>query len=255
VTEPRIWDCVTYFDELDHLQARFEVLDGLVAGHIVCEGDATHQGAPKELLLGGVDLPDNVIRLASWLRAMDPRDPWRLENAQRDYIGHYVQRMGDFRPDDILIVADVDEHVNPEVIPLLAGATAEGPISLGMRMMYFGLDWEDDSLPYGWLHPKALRVRDIPASLSELRLAHAPGHHHPVHHRAMMRAGWHISYTGGPERRAAKLRAYAHAEQNNPETHARIATAHETGIGPNGEQLVAVTDWAGIPEPLVRRFG
>lgn len=256
--EPRIWDCVTYFDELDHLQARFEVLDGLVAGHIVCEGSHTHQGDPKGLSLDRAELPDHVVRLVADLGGYN--EPWARENAQRDYISTYVKALTQpacdlYDPDDILLVCDVDEHVNPEVIPLLAGATAEGPISLGMRMMYFGLDWEDDSLPYGWLHPKAMRVRDIPASLSELRLAHAPGHHQPVHHRAMMRAGWHISYTGGPERRAAKLRAYAHAEQNNPTTHARIATAHETGIGPNGEKLVAVTDWAGIPEALVRRFG
>ena len=50
----KIIDCVTYYDELDHLQARFEMLDGLVDLHVVCEGTHTHQGDPKPLHLDGV---------------------------------------------------------------------------------------------------------------------------------------------------------------------------------------------------------
>lgn len=256
ISGPRVWDCVTYFDELDHLQARFEMLRYVVDGHIVCEGDATHQGDPKPLHLDGVDLPDNVIRLSAWLSRFGDVDPWMRERAQRDYIGTYVARMeGDlFAPDDILMVCDVDEHVNPEAVQFLDSATRDGPVFLAMRMLYYGLDWElpGPSDTFGpWWHPRALRVRDLPRSLSALRL----GEVGLEVERGVAGAGWHVSYTGGPERRAAKLRAYAHAENNTVEGHARIATAHETGIGPNGEQLVRVTDHEGIPEALVRRFG
>lgn len=240
------------FDETDHLSARFELLDGLVEGHVVVEGTHTHQGEPLGPSIAGSRwLPDNAIMCLADLGSYT--EPWDREHAQRDFIGTYVKAMvGEvFEPDDILVVCDADEHVNPEIVPLLAEATDEGPVALSMQMCYYGLDWEDANLSPGWLHARALRVRDLPASLSELRLSHTGG----GPQRVIVGAGWHISYVGGPARRAAKLRAYAHAEQNNPETHARIATAHETGIGPNGEKLVAVTDWAGIPEPLVRRFG
>lgn len=247
MTEPRIWDCVTYFDELDHLQARFEMLDGLVAGHIVCEGTHTHQGDPKHPRAAGSSwLPGNAIMCLADLSGYS--EPWDREHAQRDFIGTYVQALtGDvFEPDDILMVCDVDEHVNPEAVPFLAAATEPGPVFLRMRMCYYGLAWEHDT-PMGWCHPRALRVRDLPRSLSALRESEVT--------RGVWGAGWHVSYTGGPERRAAKLRAYAHAEQNNPDTHALIATAHETGIGPNGETLTPLTDHSGIPEALVRRFG
>lgn len=264
VAGPRVWDCVPFFDEIEHLQARFELLEYVVDGHIVVEGTHTHQGDPKPLHLDGVDLPDNVIRcvadlsdagLGDYLSQYGPE--WAREHAQRDYVGHYarwmsapVEHIYDARPllapDDILLVCDVDEHVNPGVIKYLPHAldVADGPVGLIMRMFYYGLTWED---PNPWLHPRALRVRDLPDSLSVLREG--------IIVKAVAGSGWHVSYTGGPERRAAKLRAYAHAEQNNPDTHALIATAHETGIGPNGEELVAVTDLEGVPEALVRRFG
>lgn len=245
IAGPKVWLCVTYFDELDHLQAQLELLEYVVDGFIVCEGTHTHQGDPKPLHLDGVALPDTVIRLVAELGELD--DPWARENAQRDTIGTYVQTVNCLvRPDDILVVCDVDEILNPEAVKFLDSATTDGPIALQMRMLYYGLDWEDPG-PLGWLHPRALRVRDLPESLSALRESEVT--------RFVAHSGWHISYTGGPEKRAAKLRAYAHAEQNNPDTHALIATAHETGIGPNGEELVRVTDLEGVPEALVRRFG
>lgn len=245
ISGPKVWDCVTYFDELDHLQARFEMLRYVVDGHIVCEGTHTHQGDPKELHLDGADLPGNVVRLVADLS--DLGEPWDREHAQRDYIGAYVRAVPSlYGPDDILVVVDADEHTNPEVVPLLAAATEPGPISLRQRLFYYGLAWEHVT-DLGWVHPRALRVRDLPESLSALRESEVT--------RMMVGAGWHVSYVGGPERRAAKLRAFAHAEQNNPDTHALIATAHETGIGPNGEELVRVTDLDGVPEALVRRFG
>lgn len=247
IAGPKVWLCVTYFDELDHLQAQLELLEYVVDGFIVCEGTHTHQGDPKPLHLDGVDLPDTVIRCVADLS--DYEKPWDREHAQRDYIGITARSMldwGNFAPDDILVVCDVDEILNPEAVKFLDSATEDGPISLQMRMLYYGLGWEDPG-PLGWLHPRALRVRDLPESLSALRESEVT--------RFVAHSGWHISYWGGPEKRAAKLRAYAHAEQNNASTHALIATAHETGIGPNGEQLVRVTDLEGVPEALVRRFG
>lgn len=253
---PKVYDCVTYYDEIEHLQARFELLRYCVDGFIVCEGTHTHQGEPKPLFLDGVDLPDNVIRLVADLGGYT--EPWDREHAQRDYIGQYVKGFTTvearlFDPDDIVTVCDVDEHINPRVVDYLPNATREGPVALAMRMFYYGLTWEDpgpsEYVQLGWLHPRAMRVRDIPESLSVLRETASE------QFKAVVGSGWHISYTGGPERRAAKLRAYAHAEQNNPDTHALMETAHETGIGPNGEELVRVTDLEGVPEALVRRFG
>lgn len=249
IAGPKVWFCATYFDELDHLQAQLEMLEYSVDGFILCEGTRTHQGDLKPLYLDFVEklagLPDTVVRLVADLSDYD--EPWDRENAQRDYIGQYVRALPSlYAPDDILVVVDIDEHLNPGVVKYIPHAldVAEGPVALAMRMHYYGLGWED---PQVWLHPRALRVRDLPESLSALREG--------IVTKAVHGAGWHISYTGGPERRAAKLRAYAHAEQNNETTHALIATAHETGIGPNGEELVRVTDLDGVPEALVRRFG
>lgn len=243
----RVWVAMPFHDEIDHLQAQVELLRYHVDGFIVVEGTHTHQGDPKPLHLDGVDLPDNVVRCVADLSDYD--EPWARERAQRDYIGYYVRACIDagqvFDPDDIVVSVDVDEHLNPDAVKFLAAATEAGPVFLRMRMFYYGLAWEDPN-PLGWVHPRAMRARDLPRSLSALRESEVA--------RGMWGAGWHVSYTGGPQRRSAKLRAFAHAEKNTPADHARMAIAHETGIGPNGEQLVPVTDLEGVPEALVRRF-
>jgi beta-1,4-mannosyl-glycoprotein beta-1,4-N-acetylglucosaminyltransferase len=252
---PKVYDCFTYFDEIEHLEARLELLRYSVDGFIVCEGTHTHQGEPKPLHLDGVDLPDNVIRLVADLGSYT--EPWDREHAQRDYIGQYIwsgilTEGSPFNLDDIITVCDVDEILNPRVVDYLPNATRNGPVALAMKMYYYGLSWEDPGpsadVSLAWLHPRAMRIKHMPASLSELRESAGS------EFNAVVGGGWHISYWGGPWRRAAKLRAYAHAEQNNPETHALMKTADATGIGPNGEELVAVTDWEGIPDALTKRF-
>jgi beta-1,4-mannosyl-glycoprotein beta-1,4-N-acetylglucosaminyltransferase len=249
---PKVFDTCTYYDEIEHLEARLELLRYSVDGFIVCEGTHTHQGEPKPLYLDGVDLPDNVIRLVADLGSHT--EPWDREHAQRDFIGAYVRSLpGTFGPDDVITVCDVDEILNPRVVDYLPNATREGPVALAQRLFYYGLDWEDPGpsadVCLAWLHPRAMRVKDMPESLSALREQAS------AEFKAVVGSGWHVSYWGGAERRAAKLRAFAHAEKNDPDTHALMETAHETGIGPNGEELVRVTDLEGIPEPLLRRFG
>lgn len=243
----RIFDCVTFHDEADHLAARVEMLDGLVECHLVVEGTHTHQGEPRKAFPGSAAFaghPEVSFGIAD-LSGHD--DPWGRERAQRDFIAHWVSHLAD--PDDLLLVCDVDEHINPDIIDAAIQATEAGPVSLGMRMLYYGLDWEDarpDGIPR-WQHPRALRVRDLPSSLSALREA--------PQQRVLYGAGWHVSYTGGPDRRLRKLSEFAHTECNDDVGRQRVANGHITGTGPNGEQLEAVTDRAGIPEPLVRRFG
>lgn len=228
-------DLCPFFNETEVLRARVCLLTGTWTNTYVAEAHVTHQGEPKPLYLDGTDLP--VGRMVADLSGHT--DNWSRERAQRDALrDHPVVDHVD--PDDLVLSCDVDELIDPKALPRIAEATEHGPVRLGMRMFYYGLDWED---PAGWGHPVAFRARDLPDSLSELRLRPGlPG---------LPGCGWHVSYVGGRKRRRAKVEAFAHAENRAPEVWQRIETGDETGVGPNGEQLVPATD---VPDILRRAF-
>lgn len=247
----KVIDVVPFYNEADILAARVKLLEGHVDRHIVIEANLTHQGDHKPLHLDGVeppivDLP--IVRYVADLR--DQPDDWSRERAQRDLgtalIEHLSTIIGyeDVALDDLVLSCDVDELVNPAALPAIAEATEHAPVRLGMRMLYYGLDWE---WPVGWAHPAAFRVRDLaPDGLSWMRTKGS----YPV----LPGCGWHVSYFGGRERRRTKVEAFAHRENRAPDVWARIQTGDETGTGPNGEKLTRV-DPASIPDALREALG
>lgn len=246
----KVFDCVTFNGEVDHLAARIELLDGLVDAHLVVEGTHTHQGAERETFAhpGLIDATAGHPVSFGLADLSGYADSWARERAQRDFIGPWVTHLAE--PDDLVLVSDVDEHINPYVLASAIRATVDGPVSLGMRMLYYGLNWEDvgpnPPLPR-WLHPRAMRARHLPASLSALREAPQAS--------ILFGAGWHVSYTGLAEDRVRKLAQFAHTECNDDEHRQRVSVGDISGIGPNGEQLSPVTSRDGIPDALTRRFG
>src|SRR5690606_38535866 len=117
---------------------------------------------------------------------------------------------------------DLDEIVDPDAITRIWDATEHGPVSLGMRMIYYGRREN----PHPWPAAKAFRARHTPESLSDLRLSQCP---------LVPGCRWPLSYLGDAARRRTKVEAFAHAETRHPTTWARIARGWD---GPNGEHLV-----------------
>lgn len=236
----KVIDICPFYNEVDILAARVNLLAGHVDRHIVIEADLTHQGDPKPLYLDGTDLP--IERHVATIAGLG--DDWLREREQRDY-GTRVLGPG-ITTDDLFLSCDVDELVNPAALPAIVEATELGPVRLGMRMLYYGLDWEN---PVGWAHPVAFRGRALLGGTSFLSWMRTKGTY-PV----LPGCGWHVSYWGGRERRRTKVEAFAHRENRAPDVWARIETGDETGTGPNGEKLTRV-DPATIPDALREALG
>lgn len=241
-----IIDVLPFRDEFDVLRTRIELLNGHVEHHVVAEGSHTHQGDPKPLYLDQMSPSPNVERITCDLGGFGEGEEanWVREGVQRDHLGLYLRQMLDegADPDALVISSDADEIPDPACLDDLMEGTEEGPVIVGMRMLYYG-KWE--YLP-GWYHAKAFRLRDLPDSLSQLRLRFDL----PVLHLA----GWHVSYLGDEDQLRRKIEAFAHQENLSPEVWARIRNGGEQGRGPNGEEL-APLDRSGLPAPLLKLLG
>jgi len=232
----RIIDVIPFFNEVELLQVRLALLNGVVDTHVLIEADRTHRGDPKPSYLEGLTLPDNVVKYCVSLP--DDVGPWERERIQRDVALEYLTGV---EKDDLVIFTDCDELIDPTSIGWILRQSTSGPVSLAMRMFYYGLTWMDSE---PWTRGKAARARHLRPSLTKMRR---------LEYTSIPSAGWHLSYWGGPARCHEKLRSYAHVEQDNEEMHELMDRANELGRGPNGESLVPA-DLTGVPE-LIRQMG
>jgi beta-1,4-mannosyl-glycoprotein beta-1,4-N-acetylglucosaminyltransferase len=114
---PRVYDCFTFFNELDLLELRLTELSGLVDRFVIVESTLTHMGAPKPLYYA-----DNKERFAAFRDriihivvddmpdAAAEKDPWVREVGQRNAI---ARGLSGARPSDRIIVSDLDEIPKP----------------------------------------------------------------------------------------------------------------------------------------------
>ncbi len=198
----RIWDCVIVNDEIDLLHARMRVLDSSVHGFIVCEGDLTFTGRPKPL-----HFAENRERFREWkerivyVRATLPvaaASAWEREGAQRDALAPAIAALD---PDDLVLMADVDEFPPLELLETLAGELTTPAIFHMPHAIYF----VDCLSPDTFRHIPTFRARDYTRMIE---LQRAPG----GWGGADLVGGLHVSFLGGPEQIRRKVAAYSHQE-------------------------------------------
>jgi beta-1,4-mannosyl-glycoprotein beta-1,4-N-acetylglucosaminyltransferase len=233
-----VYDCFTFFNELDILEIRLNVLDKVVDKFVLVEATHTHQGKEKSLYFNEnkaryVAFADKIIHIIiDTFPKDDSNSSWTLERYQRDKIADGLK---DAKPGDTVLISDVDEIPNPEQIT--AYKDKPGIKIFKQQMFYYFLNCRNisDNENYQWfgtamtkynpkLSPQLLRFLSIyMISTTEKRFV-ARGYSKL---RVMwwkiklMRniygvenGGWHFSFLGGVQMIIRKLEAFAHAEYN-----------------------------------------
>src|ERR1035438_6113570 len=132
-----IYDCFTFFNELDLLEIRLNILNDYVDCFVLVESTKTHQGKDKPL-----HFSDNKNRYQKFLPKIihivvdqypeyEGKSAWILEHHQRNMI---LKGLKDCTPDDIILISDLDEIPNPSKIAEYAGKSG---IKIFRQSMYY----------------------------------------------------------------------------------------------------------------------
>ena len=115
----KIYDCFTFFNELELLELRLETFYDIVDCFVIVEADKTHANVPK---------PFNFYEHAANFRKYLPKihyimdrsrvpyrgvGDWSIENNQRKNI---MQGLTDAAPDDLIMISDIDEFPDPVTV-------------------------------------------------------------------------------------------------------------------------------------------
>ena len=228
---PIVYDCFCFFNELDMLELRLNILNDVVDKFVIVEADRTHTNIQKPF-----NFEANKARFAQFLSKIIyiqlgkddfpefDNNAWVYENIQRNTA---VNALADCHPNDFIIVSDLDEIPNPEIIS--QEMKKDGIRSLQQKYYSFWLNNYCFGRP-DWLHPKIFKYKDLSVkipvpdffyeqnitlnremnagtTLTKIRLCHL-FRELPI----VRNGGWHFSSIGTAKKISEKLISYAHQE-------------------------------------------
>lgn len=219
----KVFDCFTFFNELDLLEIRLRLLAPYVDHFVIAESNITHSGNPKPynfeahkeryeawkdkiIYLQIQQSPEGLIFNANQQQHDINNGSWKLENQHRMGLCKAGAMMQD---DDMVLISDLDEIPDPAVFTGLQVPVSPVVLSLLFHNYFMNLQnvkvdrwWNGTILCSG----KYFNIHG-PQELRDKR------NEYPK----IKKAGWHFSYLGGVERIRQKLLSFAHVEYNKQE--------------------------------------
>jgi beta-1,4-mannosyl-glycoprotein beta-1,4-N-acetylglucosaminyltransferase len=213
----KIYDTFTFFNELDLLEIRLNVLNDVVDRFVIAESNRTFQNREKPLYF-----QLNKQRFSKFLHKIihivvddmpDSKDTRLLESHQRNSIERGLTFC---EPGDQILLSDLDEIPNPRTVKNVANST--GIRAFRQSLYYYYINYackELHDLPWtimadfdGFMRPQDMRQRLITAQASLL------SGNMELDVELIDCGGWHFSYLGGVDAIIKKLSAFADPEYN-----------------------------------------
>ncbi len=230
-----IYDCFCFFNELEILELRLNILDSVVDKFVICESTVTHTGQPKKMYfeenkdrfskflhkiihLKISDTPDDFVNLPPtsdecvkdiyrFIETTNCFDRSTQPHYGRDFFQKECIRRGliDCSDDDIIISSDCDEIPNPKVLSNINHLfNTEFFYSFNQTTYYYYLNMLKE---YNWKGSRMGTYGKLKKySYNELRAQN---------NIDIPNGGWHFSFIGGADRVKTKIQSYSAQEMNN----------------------------------------
>lgn len=237
----KIYDAFLFFNELDLLEIRLEMLYEHVDYFIISECDSTFSGLKKPFYFDenkdkfqkfldkiihikhhnsdNFKNPQNIYEgkkleiFNGILRFYDeikdsPHTDYGKGHWCRDFLHREYVKIGmaDCQDDDVIIFSDLDEIPNPVKLKF------DNNYFLNQKNMIYYLDRENITESwYGTFITKYGFIKNRSLGFTRLIKNQAKDGFTVIDN-----AGWHLTFMGGKQRVEQKLRSYGHQEFNNP---------------------------------------
>ena len=203
-----IFDCFTFFNELDLLELRFNLLYPYVDKFVIAEGSKTHTGENKEFVFEkNKERFKKFLDKVIYIKVDDfPQlehsqndsfgNKWLYENFQRDAI---MRGLKDCKDDDIIIISDCDEIPNYKAIKKYKS----GVCTLRQWNFYYKFNSLNEFSPYS-KGAKIATYKDLcdpklePSNKEACQYSKygLPTYLRFCNGKKIKNGGWHFSYLG-----------------------------------------------------------
>jgi len=247
----KIVDCFPFFNEVELLELRIRMLDPYVDLFVISEANRTHSGLPKEYnvkrLIRELNLPADKIRVlevdlyaeeaqtpsyidichATSAKSAEDAIAWTRERLQRDAVSKIIDEFDD---DDIFIMSDCDEIIDPTAIDFLANIARENPeilVRVPLRLLESSADYEvvnhlGESVPWDESmflcmkhHIKVTEITLLKANKVANEFSPWDGLFATQDGRRIENLGWHFTWMGDKNRKLVKSQSFIHHSNLN----------------------------------------
>lgn len=268
----KIFDTFTFYNELDLLELRMNILGDEVDYFVINEATITFTGKKKPLyflenkdrfkkwedkIIHHVTVDDNETLDKYWEgvpyhRSMMEDDVYKLPLYYQRACFHkdsaIYALLDHAQDDDIILTSDADEIANPEAIKAIGEwfdpsnhYVLKGPV----YYYYLNLLCERE-----WMGTRVSTMKTLKSmSVDKLRQSHQDAW-------KVEDGSWHWSFFGDADTVRAKMDAYEHQENNLPEFRDSMEDRIEKGVDPFGRdylytpQVVSIDDT--FPEYIIQ---
>lgn len=219
----KIYDCFTFYQELDLLELRLADLYEKVDHFVIVESNTTFQNTPKPFYF-----EQNKERYSQWLDKIihirvdnmpqDP-NPWINERFQRNQI---MQGLANANPTDLVIISDVDEIPRAGAVDYMR-ASDQTIFAMRMPIYNFKFNYMKDNPDryniWGMVARRSVFNDIEPDVFRSLRFQfmEAPYQFKNDGCEVVEHGGWHFGYLGTDEQLRDKAKSFSHSEVNRPE--------------------------------------
>ena len=215
----KIIDCFLFYNELDLLNYRLNILNDVVDYFIIVEATHTHAGHAKELFFQKNrhvfakfsskiihivvdDLPHKCPDIN-----YEKKEQWINEKFQRNCGVRGLSRIAKLNDDDLLIISDLDEIPDPITLNNIKLSIKPdiSVVSLEMHFYYYNLNTK---IATAWYSAKLIsisKLKEYNNVLDDVRF---------IDCKYIPNCGWHLSYFGNVKFIQNKLQNFAHQEFN-----------------------------------------
>jgi beta-1,4-mannosyl-glycoprotein beta-1,4-N-acetylglucosaminyltransferase len=214
----KIIDCFTFYNELDLLTYRLNLLNNIVDYFVIVEAKYTHVGKEKPLFFDEnrhlfENFNNKIIHIIvndfpyKYPNVnIDNGDVWKNEIFQRNAISYGINHIKDLSESDLIIISDLDEIPDPNTLNKIKKGNIIVDINiLEMDLYYYNLNTRINEK---WFHCKIIsyeKYNKLNLSCNDIRMANST---------KIVNGGWHLSYFGDKFFIQNKIQNFAHQEFN-----------------------------------------
>ena len=225
----KVFDCFPFYDELDLLEIRMNILNDVVDYFVLTEATRTFTGKPKPL-----HYDNNKARFKKFAHKIrhvivddtefKPEiDAWQREFDQKNSV---FRGMNDCKDNDFVIISDVDEIVNPDAITSAINNNPNSISTFIQPCFYYFLNCQSSEVfdkakmaKYKYVRsPQKLRAYPKFSSHNSNKLVTILYKWCGSVRKRLWpcviheQGGWHFTYMKSPESISKKIMAFSHTE-------------------------------------------
>lgn len=219
----KIYDCFTFFNELELLEIRLKEHYDYVDKFIIVEADKTYQGNTKPFYLEEnwnqfAEFHDKITYIKVEDMPVNP-DPWVLEHFQRNAIS---RGLSGITFDDVIVVSDLDELLRPSTFEFIRNDSLHTMWICRQPIFWSKINYVQVEPVGEGYNVNSMAVRaDKFTNAQDLRnrtmwaFLQVPMIYSDNDIQTIQHAGWHFSYLGDDRQAKKKLESFSHKEASH----------------------------------------